>query len=110
MALKAPLVAAGLAVAVIALLTMTWLAGREQQADANAQPASTEQPLTTTSMPPADTIVTTDPPVIEGLTESVVRVLVVNGYAIEEATDELPDSVVKVLAERGIALTIAEEG
>ena len=58
----------------------------------------------------SEVVITTPPPDIEGLSEAIARVLVVNGFAVEETADEVPETVVRTLAERGIALTIAEKG
>ena len=101
-------IAAGVLVAVLGAIPLSWLVTTE---GAGEEPApSTTLPVAIESTLPAETIVTTPPPEIEGLPESITRVLMVNGYAAEEAANELPDSVTRTLVDRGIALTIAEEG
>lgn len=94
--------AAGILIAALALLPLGWLFLGGDDPDATASPVATDATASVT-------VITTPPPTIEGLTEAVTRVLVANGYALEEQIDELPASVVNVLSENGIALTVAED-
>lgn len=70
---------------------------------------------TTTTTSPVATVVVEPVPVLEvdELNPAVVRVLQANGYAQmtdrEFLDDELPDSVTRVLVDRGAVLTVVEE-
>lgn len=57
-----------------------------------------------------ETVITTPPPVIDGVTESVARVLANAGFAGEETLTELPASVIRVLRDRNVVLTVAVPG
>jgi hypothetical protein len=102
-------VVAGVVVTLLAAIPLTWLVtsgGNEAIPFAETPPTITA----TTAPPPGEVVITAPPPEIDGLTESVTRVLVVNGFAVEEGVEGVPDSVVRVLSARGIALTIAGDG
>lgn len=101
-------ITAGILVALLGAIPLFWLVTSQGADEEPAAPVGL--PAAVESIVVAETIVTTPPPEIEGLSESVARVLVANGYAAEEAAAELPESVIRSLASRGIALTIAEEG
>lgn len=98
--------AAGILVAVLALIPLFTIATRN--------PATTvttsAETVTSSQVEPPPTVVSIQPPELEGLTESVVRVLISEGFATEEETGRLPASITRVLAHRDIALTIEEEG
>ena len=102
-------IGAGLLVAALAAIPLLWSPGTKETSEA---PVPDTVPVTTATKPAAaeEVVITTPPPQIEGLSESIARVLVVNGFAAKETTDELPETVVRTLAEHGIALTIAETG
>lgn len=53
------------------------------------------------------TVVTTPVPRITGVSDEVARVLAANGFAAQEAVEGVPESVVRLLSERGAVLTIA---
>lgn len=81
---------------------------------APSDPEPEAAPSTETTTPPpapevATVVVTTPPPDIQGVSEGVARVLTANGFAGEETPEGLPASVIAVLAERDIPLTIAVE-
>lgn len=100
----------GIAVTLAALVALGLLAtdpaGIEQEAVPTtillSEPASRPAPVTT--------VITTPAPEIEGLSESVTRVLVTRGFAADENDQGIPPSIVAVLSDRNIALTIAENG
>lgn len=60
----------------------------------------------------AQTVVITPVPRITGVSAEVARVLAANGFAARETVEGVPESVVRLLSERGAVLTIAvpEEG
>ncbi len=58
--------------------------------------------------PRAETVVvTTPPPTIDGVSESVARVLAAGGFATEQSVPELPHSVVSVLRDQNAVLAVA---
>lgn len=78
--------------------------------------ASTPEPTATTSMvaspPPTtvaakSTLVTTPTPAIHGVSDEVARVLAAEGFAAREVVDGLPESVVAVLQQHSVVLTVA---
>jgi len=124
---SAALVVAGLAVASFAVVALTRNMSPEEEA---AAPATTVAPTTVVptttvavpveaeALPVAEELTVvhleTPAPQIEGLSDTVSRVLAARGFAEmvgdEDPSGELPDSVVKVLAERGVTLSVAEDG
>lgn len=102
-------IASGVLVALLGIIPLLWLVSSGDTSEESSAPPSTV-PAAPVAAESSETIVTTPPPAIEGLPESITRVLVTNGYASQEAVDELPGSVARTLARADIALTIAEEG
>lgn len=80
----------------------------------SGEPEQPVAPLVTTSV--VETVTTqveVDPPTVEGLDPRLSRVLYANGSAdgVEAgSTDELPDSIVKVLGYYGVTLTVDVSG
>jgi len=108
MAVESNTIATGLLIAALAAVPLASIAMNDTSPQASDTTTTTTMPSTTVTQ--SVTRVTTPPPEIEGLSEPIVRVLVSNGFAAEEQTDDLPSSVSRILADNGIALTIAEEG
>jgi hypothetical protein len=122
---SAALVVAGLAVASFAVVALTRNLSPQEEA---AAPVTTAVPTTTTTtvtvpveaeaLPIADELTVvrleTPAPQIDGLSDTVSRVLAARGFAEmmgnEDPSGELADSVVKVLAARGVTLSVAEDG
>lgn len=77
-------------------------------------PAAVEAaPTTTTVAEPVTTQIEVDPPSVEGLDPRLSRVLYADGSAdgIEAgSSDELPDSIVKVLGYYNVTLTVDVSG
>ncbi len=67
---------------------------------------------TTTSAAPV--VITTPPPAIDGVSESIARVLSTHGFASElgsdDIADQIPSTVLRTLIAHGAVLTIATEG
>lgn len=108
-------VSAGVIVGLLGAAPVVWMASAANQPDEQAAVAvtsTTTAPVNTTPTAnrPTETVVTTPPPQIEGLSESIVRVLVSEGFASDQDVGEIPSSVANALAARGIALTVAEGG
>jgi len=74
--------------------------------------ASTTTSVSSTSAV-ASVVITTPPPEIEGVSESIARVLSSSGFASELSFDdvagEIPPSVLRTLIANGVVLTIATE-
>ena len=102
-------IAAGLTVMLLGAIPLLWFTTTSAQTEPASDPPTTLAGVVVDTAP-TEVQVTTPPPEIDGLTESVTRVLSANGFAGKEEIDELPPSVVRVLVENGIALTIAEGG
>ena len=107
---------AGGAVAILGLLPLLWMMGStdEQSIPAAALVAVAATTTTTvTTTVPEPVIVTIEPttPDLEGVGDAATRVLYANGYARYTAPtdleDDLPASVVRLLIERGVTLTVA---
>lgn len=68
-------------------------------------------PTVVTSPPPTAApqaaVVTTPPPTIQGISDEVSRVLAAEGFAAREVVDGLPESVVAVLEQHNVVLTVA---
>ena len=96
-------IAAALTVMVLGASSLIWFITTADQDEPTPSPAISS-PLVEPGA--ADVVVHTPPPQIDGLTESVTRVLSASGFVTDEGADELPQSVVNVLVEHGIALTI----
>ncbi|MEA1901929.1 MAG: hypothetical protein U9N56_00215 [Actinomycetota bacterium] len=109
MVLNSTSIAAGVVVAVLGAVPLLLIVVSSQSEEAPQIP-TTSIPAVNVAELPKETVFTTPPPQIEGLTESISRVLAVNGFAVEETIEELPPSVIRTLSERDIALTIAEGG
>lgn len=77
---------------------------------AEAVPAPSTS-ASTTSMAPV--VITTPPPEIDGVSESVARVLSTHGFAsemsTEEIADQIPPTVLRTLIANGTVLSIATE-
>ncbi len=108
--------AAGAAVAVIGLLPLLWVMRLSQtEPPPVATPIVTTAPTvpTTTTIAPEPIVVTIEPttPELAGIGDAATRVLYANGYARftapDDLDDELPPSVVQLLIERGVTLTVA---
>jgi hypothetical protein len=99
--------AAGLAVALLGAIPLLWLAtlyeGDLQAADATTTTMVIDN---TDSVPSAPTTTL----VIDGVPESVAEVLLADGAASSVGIDELPASVVAVLSQRGVVLTVPTQG
>jgi hypothetical protein len=103
-----PAIAAGLAVTLLGAIPLMWLTSALSQ---EAAAPVTTQHSANAVVPPVTSdpiVIEAQPPEIPGLSESITRVLSTNGFASVEHLEEVPESVVRVLSERGIALTIAE--
>lgn len=78
------------------------------------EPVEPEVPVATTAVvQPVTTQVEVEPPTVEGLDARLTRVLYANGSAdgVEAgSTDELPDSIVKVLGYYNVTLTVDVSG
>lgn len=108
MAAESNTVAAGLLVAMLAAIPLASVALTDASPEVEVATTTATGISTTTTQP--INIVTTPPPDIDGLSESIVRVLISNGFAAEEQAEDLPASVLRTLADHRIALTIAEGG
>lgn len=98
----------GLTVAAFGLLPLGVLLAGSMQPDQAEIPV-----VTTTVVEPVTTLVEVDPPEVEGLDPRLSRVLYANGSAdgVEAgSTDELPESIVKVLGYYGVTLTVDVSG
>jgi hypothetical protein len=95
---------AGLTVALFGLVPLGMLL-IESEAPAPVEAA----PTTTMIVEPVTTQIEVDPPTVEGLDPRLTKVLYANGAAegVEAgSTEELPDSIVKVLGYYGVTLTV----
>ena len=111
--------AAGIAVAAIGLLPLLWVMNASHvEQPAAAEPITVAVPAptaTVTTTIPEPVIVTIEPttPKLEGIGDAATRVLYANGYAQYTAPadlgDGLPPSVVQLLIDRGVTLTVAVE-
>ena len=113
-------VATGLATAGLAI----WLVAVVVAPEPEAEPvAATTAVLPTTDAPPTSAaepvaespvVITTPPPQIAGLTESIARVLATRGFAssltADDIASQLPPSVYRALVDNGVVLSIATEG
>ncbi len=74
---------------------------------------ATSSTTTTTTLPePVEVVVPPTPIEVEGLPESITRVLQASGYASEIGPDGeqvLPDAVLQVLIENDVVLTVVED-
>ena len=101
-------VVAGLTVAAIGVVPLLWLATTHEQPGSSSPTATmATSPVASSESPPSEIGAEAQPPEIAGLSESVTRVLVSHGFAGSDGLDELPASVARVLADRGITLTVA---
>lgn len=108
-------VAAGLIVGLLGTAPVVWMASVANPSEDQAVAAVTSTTITLVDSlgvadAPTETVVSTPPPQIEGLSESIVRVLVSEGFASDQEVGDIPPSVANLLAARGIALTVAEGG
>jgi hypothetical protein len=55
-------------------------------------------------------VITIPAPTIGGVTDQVARVLASEGFAAEESLAGIPESVIALLRDQGVVLTIAVEG
>lgn len=111
---------AGLVTAALAAVTIFGLVSiAPNQADQSAASAPTtlvQDGATTSSHPQPTAVVTitTPPPVLDGLTESVARILSTSGFASELGADDiasqLPESVYRTLVAHEVVLTVATDG
>lgn len=123
------LIVAGLTVAGWSLVALGRTAAPEDGlVSVEPSPMAEEAPLATQAAAAADAVsegveppitqpsvihIETPPPEMDGLSATVSRVLTARGFAEviggEDASGELSDAVVAVLAARGITLSVAEE-
>jgi len=104
--------AAGVAVAVIGLLPLLWVVKTSHvEPPLSADPIAAVAPAPTTTVTttiPEPAVVTLAPetPDLEGIGDAATRVLYANGYAQYTAPtdldDDVPDSVVRLLIDRGV--------
>lgn len=73
-------------------------------------PASVVTSRPPTASAPEAVVVTTPPPTIHGVSDEVARVLAAQGFAAREVVDGLPESVVAVLEQHDVVLTVAVPG
>jgi hypothetical protein len=94
-----------LVLAVIGLVALGFRAAASMTEPTGVSPmvAATPQTTTTTLAP----VVTTQPPAIHGISDEVARVLAAEGFAAREVVDGLPESVVAVLQQHNVVLTVA---
>ncbi|MFQ5555446.1 MAG: hypothetical protein ACE5GC_08775 [Acidimicrobiia bacterium] len=99
-------------------LVVTWTAGWLLLSRTETPPvpeASLSPPTVVVSetAPPTIVHLETPAPQVEGLTAVVSRVLAARGFAEsvqpDAISEELPPSVVRLLIERGVALSVAED-
>ena len=102
-------IAAGLTVMLLGAVPLLWLITTTDQPEPPPEPPIV-LPEAPVDIGPTEVVITTPPPEIDGLSESVTRVLSAHGFAGTEDIADLPASVTRVLIEHGIALTVAEEG
>ena len=99
---------AGLTVALFGLVPLGMLLIESQE------PAQPEVPVATTAVVESVTTqIEVEPPTVDGLDPRLTRVLYANGSAdgVEAgSTDELPDSIVKVLGYYNVTLTVDVSG
>jgi hypothetical protein len=74
------------------------------------EPAVVNAVTETTIATPTEVVITTPAPTLTGVSDEIARVLAAEGFAAEETVVGLPDSVVDLLNESGVVLTIAVEG
>jgi hypothetical protein len=96
---------APLVVAVIGLIPLGVLASTPTRDASLPVVAFTQQSLP--ERPQETVVVTTPPPTIDGVSAEVARVLAAQGFAAREVVPELPASVVAVLRDRNVVLTVA---
>jgi hypothetical protein len=105
---------AALVVAVTGLIPVAWLL-TAPQAESVVEGEVAVELSTTTSTPPATTVVVASVPEldVQELDPSILRVLQANGYAElapeSEVAADLPPSVTRVLIDNGAVLTVVEE-
>jgi biotin carboxyl carrier protein len=106
--------AMGIVTMALALWVAWSLASPAADESAAAGEATTTVTVTTVATSVAPVVITTPPPEMEGLSESVARVLSASGFASELTADdiaaELPGSVYRTLVDQGVVLSIATEG
>lgn len=99
---------AGLTVALFGLVPLGLLLIEQEE------PIQVEaSPTTTVIVEPVTTQIEVEPPTVDGLDPRLAKVLYANGAAdgVEAgSTDELPDSIVKVLGYYGVTLTVDVSG
>ena len=107
--------AAGIAVMATGAIALVAMFGASPSEDAISEPVvATTMPATTTTTPePVVVSVTTPTPDLAGVGDAVARVLYGSGYAKHTAPDELegdlPPTVLELLIEREVTLTIATD-
>jgi len=111
-------VAAGVTVAVIGVLPVIWMLGLEPTQETVEPALVLEDPTTTVGVAtvttePTVVTVTIPTPQIVGIGEATTRVLHARGFSEHMTTDEaagsIPPEVFRLLAERGVTLTIATD-
>ncbi|MCP3975327.1 MAG: hypothetical protein GY720_12655 [bacterium] len=85
----------------------------EPASAAQAAEAVPVRSVSTTTTAPTPVVITTPPPEIDGVSESIARVLSTHGFASEMSTEDvagqLPPTVLRTLIANGAVLSIATE-
>ena len=110
-------VATGLVTTGLALWVAAAVSSPEPDSATSVAPvavAETTLPTTpATVVAPDRVVITTPPPDMEGLTESIARVLSTSGFASSLSEDDiaaqLPGSIYRTLVDQGVVLSIATE-
>jgi len=110
-------VATGIVTTGLAIWVAVVVVGPQPAETSAAETAPVEDTVPTTTgaaaAPPETVVITTPPPEIDGLSESIARVLSTNGFASSLTADDiaaqLPGSVYRTLVDQGVVLSVATE-
>lgn len=99
--------ATALVVTAIGLVPLALMVSTPGQQPETPAATTTVVPQTTAVVAAPPVVVTTPPPTIVGVTSEVAAVLAANGFASDETIPGVPESVIALLRERDVVLTIA---